>query len=1003
MQLKKFTQKDRYGNLISYEFDVPPMDEIPHPGGPKGTDTVPAWLTPGENVVNAEASRLYQPLLDQMNDTGRAIQAQQGGPIPDYAAYGKKVNVDYKGNPYDVTKLYQDVDKNPNIVSDEIEKLQTMGLPQNKMMSSLKNNLNMTNEEAIASAAPNYGSPAPLYQASGGGVPKYLAGGSISRELKDADEENMRKYMEQARHNQSFVGGRHMEAGGVVIDDKILDGMMQVESGGDVNAVSEAGAIGPMQIMPSTAQNPGYGVKPISLKDLKDPTLSRDFARRYMQKLADRNPQLNVDEIKTAYHSGLGNVLKARSGEEALGPRGQEYAGKVNAAMGEVPPVQMASMSDTDGYNFYPKDLTSMYPDASNYSTKAVPESEDGLGNQIMSKIGGNEFDWDKAFGGKEANPFNKEFYEEDGFGDLNQFERSVKYPMEIFGMDVPPNAVGKPTGTLYDQANPVIEALNPSVEKINEGISSNALRDIKPKITSAKNDLDYMTTLITNIKKNGGQPNSSQIKKYELALGKHKKLLAEEKKIQGINQTHKQALEKESNKNKDFTLENEKKIEIAKKVIQETNTADYAEGKSELDKADDEWAKKNLTGEYEGDFAQNLINKAKEYGGVVVDKSIEFFKNAFSSMFDGEELARMAMIYAGSRAMGYDHGGSLNYSMKNYVKRVDANLSAAKKFALTDKAREDYTEKSLVEFSKTGKRDALVPKKANVSAIEFKGELFHRDFGKLGIVKLSNKQDGIRIPSYIARDLQKKGQIPKNADVSNGFDVGMNSPLIKGKTAKLNPSLHDATTMRKEFSTVAKTNLDAINAIETGSEKKKIQESPSEIANEAQSILTEHLRRFQIIDDNKASIFRREVDSSIADYYKALRKWSDNKNINGVDDKKNPKPTGIQGYFNKRVMILKTDGVIQPTDIANTTPENLMKLERLILQTKGVRKDPERYISIWEEGLNTWNKMKSRYSYSKGLADPGWDGFTLWMYEMEQSGDIGDRAKKLIEPSNLK
>jgi len=91
MQIKKLTQKDRHGNMTSIEFEVPPMQDIPHPGGPKGTDTVPAWLTPGENVINAEASRLpgVQPMLDELNDAGRAIQAQQGGPIPTYAAEGK--------------------------------------------------------------------------------------------------------------------------------------------------------------------------------------------------------------------------------------------------------------------------------------------------------------------------------------------------------------------------------------------------------------------------------------------------------------------------------------------------------------------------------------------------------------------------------------------------------------------------------------------------------------------------------------------------------------------------------------------------------------------------------------------------------------------------------------------------------------------------------------------------------------------------------------------------
>ena len=87
----KFTQKDRYGNMLSIEFDVPKQMEIPHPGHPMGTDTVPAWLTPGERVMNAEAERMYGPILKDMNDQGRALQAAQGGTIPEYAAYGSKV------------------------------------------------------------------------------------------------------------------------------------------------------------------------------------------------------------------------------------------------------------------------------------------------------------------------------------------------------------------------------------------------------------------------------------------------------------------------------------------------------------------------------------------------------------------------------------------------------------------------------------------------------------------------------------------------------------------------------------------------------------------------------------------------------------------------------------------------------------------------------------------------------------------------------------------------
>ena len=100
MNIKKFTQKDRHGNMFSFEFynaDVPEMEEIPavvmidHPGEPRGSDTVPAWLTPGEFVINAEATEKYEPILEEINDEGRAIQAAKGQMVPEYAAGGKKI------------------------------------------------------------------------------------------------------------------------------------------------------------------------------------------------------------------------------------------------------------------------------------------------------------------------------------------------------------------------------------------------------------------------------------------------------------------------------------------------------------------------------------------------------------------------------------------------------------------------------------------------------------------------------------------------------------------------------------------------------------------------------------------------------------------------------------------------------------------------------------------------------------------------------------------------
>jgi len=109
----KTTQKDRYGNMRSLEIDtgeknmeVPPMTSmIPqyeavgglaenHPGEPKGSDTVPAWLTPGEFVVNKEAVDIYGPQIKKMNDVGREIQdgnisPSEASQIPMYASTGK--------------------------------------------------------------------------------------------------------------------------------------------------------------------------------------------------------------------------------------------------------------------------------------------------------------------------------------------------------------------------------------------------------------------------------------------------------------------------------------------------------------------------------------------------------------------------------------------------------------------------------------------------------------------------------------------------------------------------------------------------------------------------------------------------------------------------------------------------------------------------------------------------------------------------------------------------
>ena len=95
------------------QLEVPPMTSIPqyearggeaetHPGEPRGSDTVPAWLTPGEFVVNKEATDIFGPQIKQMNDIGRAIQngtppmyAQVGNPVSKPIGDGLGINYQY--------------------------------------------------------------------------------------------------------------------------------------------------------------------------------------------------------------------------------------------------------------------------------------------------------------------------------------------------------------------------------------------------------------------------------------------------------------------------------------------------------------------------------------------------------------------------------------------------------------------------------------------------------------------------------------------------------------------------------------------------------------------------------------------------------------------------------------------------------------------------------------------------------------------------------------------
>jgi Transglycosylase SLT domain len=104
------------------------------------------------------------------------------------------------------------------------------------------------------------------------------------------------------------------------VDPRLIEAMVGVESGGNPQAVSSAGARGLMQLLPETGQQ--YGV---AAEQAFIPALNLRGGIAHFKQLLDRYGG-NVETALTAYHSGEGNVDRG-----TIGPRGRAYAPAVLA------------------------------------------------------------------------------------------------------------------------------------------------------------------------------------------------------------------------------------------------------------------------------------------------------------------------------------------------------------------------------------------------------------------------------------------------------------------------------------------------------------------------------------------------------------------------------------------------------------------------------------------------------------------------------------------------
>ena len=165
-----------------------------------------------------------------------------------------------------------------------------------------------------------------------------------------------------------------------MIDKDTLAAVEFAESAGNPNAVSPKGARGPMQLMPATAADPGFGMQPLTGDQINDPEANLRFGAEYLNKMFDRYG--NREDALAAYNWGPGNVDKwitAGRDPNALPEETRGYIQKVTTSAPQQPAGEVVRGSS---------DLSSLTGGDSSLGGEVVPLSAQISSTPLLDSVG---------------------------------------------------------------------------------------------------------------------------------------------------------------------------------------------------------------------------------------------------------------------------------------------------------------------------------------------------------------------------------------------------------------------------------------------------------------------------------------------------------------------------------------------------------------------------------------------------------------------------------------
>ena len=172
-----------------------------------------------------------------------------------------------------------------------------------------------------------------------------------------------------------------------------------------------------------------------------------------------------------------------------------------------------------------------------------------------------------------------------------------------------------------------------------------------------------------------------------------------------------------------------------------------------------------------------------------VMQKAMGTLKQAFGELFDKKELARAAIMYLGARATGMSGNSALAFAGEGYLQRLDARETTYQKVATSGK----YSPESIRVFKESNNPADLVPLGAQPERTG-KFETKYTTNGKKVVVEEVKVGDNT---IYVDRNGKQISGFDLEGDPSSVRGTKEYRDRVKGSTAQISKQLEE---MRKTF-----------------------------------------------------------------------------------------------------------------------------------------------------------------------------------------------------------